>query len=169
MTGSSGAKLVVGVLGVFLVAVLLGVVALERVATNPETPIQVNLVNDEGPSDLAPVWAEEYASMRFCADATSPPEAILNGGETVGSVSATAATGYYVAADEHGLDYAYFDISSSGVLTVSTAGADVHAGMDGDRLYSFIVRATNEDMASDLHVAVFLDKTTPTNSGDGVC
>ena len=121
------------------------------------------------PAPVAPVWAEEYASLRFCADATER-ETILNGGETVGSVSATGATGYYLAADEHGLDYAYFDISSSGGLTVSTAGADDHTGMDGDRLYSFIVRATNdEDMASDLHVVVLLDKTNPTNNGDGVC
>ena len=123
--------------------------------------------------DEPPNFGAEYTTRRFCADAASDRADVLDGGETVGRVSATGASSYELVEDSHGLDHAFFVISSGsggGDITVSQAGADDHAGMDGDRLYSFIVRAEDSDgLTSDLHVSVLLDRTNLAINGDGIC
>ena len=66
------------------------------------------------------------------------------GGEAVATVAATGGTAplsYSLAPAGDSLDFVFFDINeSTGAVTVSAAGADDHAGLEVDRIYTFEVR-----------------------------
>lgn len=118
----------------------------------------------------APAFTSRYKALRFCPDAVAPRSALLDGGETVGSVNVGGAVAYELLEDEHGLDNAFFAVASTGAVTTSLAGADDYAGIDGERLYSFVVQATNVGgLTSDQYVVVQLDKGYLADAGDGVC
>ena len=77
---------------------------------------------------------------------------------------------YYLAPDGDSRDYAFFEIATAGGITVSDAGADDHTGIDGTRLYTFLVSYTdNRGLTGEALVAVQLDHTNLAANGDGVC
>ena len=125
--------------------------------------------------DPGPVRFDEgdYVNRRVCADAGSPRQDIFSGGETVGApIAAAHANGdpltgpsYSLAPHGGALDHAYFDISSTGQLSVNIAGADDHAGLDGERLYSFLVQVQVEDAGGETAVAVATVLVDKTNLG----
>ena len=94
----------------------------------------------------SPVFSPAYETLRFCPDADSPRDAILTGDEAVGTVTATGSgtISYFLAPDGDSRDFAFFEIDSAGAITVSDAGGDDHTGIDGSRLYTFVVRATDD-------------------------
>ena len=120
-----------------------------------------------------------YVSRRVCADAASPRADILSGGETVGApIGAVRLDGdpvdgpvYQLAPygeDSH--DHAYFDVDGSGQVSVSVSGADDNSGMDGERLYSFLVRVKDaEGAAAETLATVLVDLVNLDTNGNGVC
>lgn len=120
-----------------------------------------------------PVFDPAYTSLRFCPDSATPPAMQLSGGETVGTVTATGTgtLAYALAPDGESRDFAFFEIDSgTGGISVSDAGADDHTGIDGTRLYTFVVNATDDaGRAGEALVAVQVDLSNPTTAGDGVC
>ena len=124
------------------------------------------------PTPTTPGFSPRYRTARFCADADAPRANLLTSGETVGTVTASSGSvTYSLAPDGDSRDYAFFDISSStGAITVSDAGADDHTGIDGTRLYTFLVRAADSDgRTADALVVVQLDLTNLATNDDGVC
>ena len=115
----------------------------------------------------------DFQVLRFCPDAVTPRGTILNSRETVGTVTATGSgtIAYSLVAGGDSLDYAFFDIDSgTGAVTVSDAGADDHTGIDGTRLYSFAVQATDDsELVSSATVVAQLDLSNVSSGGDGVC
>ena len=120
-----------------------------------------------------PVFSPAYETLRFCPDAASPPESILTGDEAVGTVTATGTgtISYSLAPDGDGRDFAYFAIDdSTGEITVSAAGADDHTGLDGIRLYTLVVRATDDaGRMGEALLAIQVDLSNTSTSGDGTC
>ena len=134
----------------------------EPTATPVPTPLP-------GPPSFSPA----YRTLRFCPDAKTPRSAILTGSEAVGTTAATG-TGtitYAMAPDGDSRDFAFFTIdSSTGAITVSDAGADDHTGIDGTRLYTFVVLATDDaGRTGEALVAVQLDLSTDSPNDDGLC
>ena len=130
---------------------------------------------DVGPVPTAtpsPPSFDAYQTKRFCPDLATPREQLLDGGESVGSARATG-TGtitYSLAPDGDSRDFAFFNVSSSGALTVSATGADDHTGIDGARLYTFKVVATDAGgRRSESVIVVQLDLGNMSPSGDGRC
>ena len=125
------------------------------------------------PAVLPPDFVNEYASLRFCADAAKPRRAILSGGELVGSVTATgkAPLAYSLGSvPGRRSDYAFFKIDPAGAVIVSDLGADDTTGMDGSRLYSLSVRATDANgLTGEAAVAVQLSLAPISRRGDGRC
>ena len=119
-----------------------------------------------------PTFSPAYQTLRFCPDSATPPAMQLSGDETVGTVTATG-TGtitYSLAPDGESRDFAFFEIDSAGAITVSAAGADDHTGIDGSRLYTFVVRATDDaGRVGEALVAVQVDLSNISTNGDGVC
>ena len=119
-----------------------------------------------------PVFSPAYETLRFCPDAATPPDMQLDGGETVGTITATG-TGtitYSLAPDGESRDFAFFEIDSAGAITVSDAGADDHTGINGSRLYTFLVRAIDSaGRVGEALVAVQVDLSNLAAAGDGVC
>lgn len=130
---------------------------------------------DVGPAPTAtpsPPSFAAYQTKRFCPDVVTPRDELLNGGESVGSARATG-TGtitYSLAANGDSNDFAFFNVSSSGAVTVSAAGADDHTGIDGARLYTFKVVATDAaGRRSESVVAAQLDLSQVAPNNNGVC
>ena len=121
----------------------------------------------------APSFATAYQTLRFCPDSATPPSMQLDGGETAGTVSATGTGSitFSLAPDGDSRDFAFFAIDgSTGAITVSDAGADDHTGIDGGRLYTIVVRATDDaGRVGEALVAVQVDLTTLSPLGDGAC
>ena len=122
----------------------------------------------------APVFSEAYQTLRFCPDATDLERSgLLTGAEAVGTVTATG-TGtitYSLAPDGESHDFAYFAIDdSTGAVTVSAAGGDDHTGIDGTRLYTVVIRATDDaGRVGEALVAVQLDLSALSPGDDGAC
>ena len=131
---------------------------------------------DVGPAPTAtpsPPSFAAYQTKRFCPDSATPRNQLLDGGESVGRVSATG-TGtitHSLAANGDSIDFAFFNvISRSGAITVSATGADDHTGIDGTRLYTFKVVATDAGgRRSESVVAAQLDLSQDAPNDDGVC
>ena len=118
-----------------------------------------------------PSFGAAYVSRRFCADDTyldtessaANRAKYLSGDERVGAaVTASGGTGtlsYSLGSNGPTLDYLFFDVASStGQLTVNSAGADGHSGIDGTRLYPVVLTATDTAGASDsITIAAHLD------------
>ena len=119
-----------------------------------------------------PAFSTAYETLRFCPDAETPRADILTGAEAVGTVTAagTGTLAYSLAPDGESRDFAFFEVSSAGSITVSDSGADNHTGIDGSRLYTFVVRATDDGgRVGEALVAVQVDLANPSTSRDGVC
>ena len=119
-----------------------------------------------------PVFDPPYRTLRFCPGDTTDRASYLTGDEAVGMASATG-TGtitHSLAPDGASRDYAFFAISSAGAVTVSDAGADDHTGIDGTRLYTFAVLATDDaGRRGEALVVVQLDLATLSPNEDGAC
>ena len=119
-----------------------------------------------------PAFSPAYETLRFCPDAASPRADVLTGDEAVGTVTATGSgtITYSLAPDGDSRDFAFFDISSNGDITVSDAGADDHTGIDGARLYTFVVRAVDDaGRMGEALVAVQLDLANLSSGANGSC
>ena len=135
--------------------------------------------NASGPQFDAP-----YTTRRICVDhihdgiatSTLNRAAYLSGGELVGApVAATDPDGdglaSYLGLEDDGQDFMFFDYAtSSGQLFVSAAGADDRLGLDADQVYPVIVTAADGRGKWDaITVGVWIDSSTPSPSGDGLC
>ena len=118
-----------------------------------------------------PAFVSSYQTLRFCPDADAPRGAILTGAEAVGTVTAAGNNiTYSLAPDGDSRDFAFFNVSSSGALTVSATGADDHTGIDGARLYTFKVVATDGGgRRSESVIVVQLDLSQVAPNNNGVC
>ena len=97
-----------------------------------------------------PVFDPAYETLRFCPDDTASTAALLTGNEKVGDVivAGTNIT-YALTPDGDSRDYAFFRLMAFGSLYVSDAGADDHTGIDGTRLYTFVVRLPTKPAGSE--------------------
>ena len=158
-----------------------GVLRLAPERTSPSRFLQPTVVrgNSSGPEFDAP-----YTTRRICVDrihdgiATSTVNraGYLDGGELVGApVTATDPDGddlsSYLGLEDDGSNFMFFDyVTSSGQLFVSSAGADDRLGLDADQVYSIVVTAADGRGKWDaVTVGIWLDSSTPSPSGDGVC
>ena len=87
------------------------------------------------------------------------------------TATGTGTISYSLAPDGDGRDFAYFAIDdSTGEITVSAAGADDHTGLDGIRLYTLVVRATDDaGRMGEALLAIQVDLSNTSTSGDGTC
>ncbi len=122
---------------------------------------------------VPPDFGADYAALRFCADAATPRGSVLSGGEEVGTLTGSGGPGlvYSLGGAGDDRDYAFFEIdASTGSITVSDLGADDTTGMDGTRLYSFSVQATDDGgLTGEATVAAQLNLTSISTGGDGSC
>ena len=119
--------------------------------------------------------------LRVCPDtATTTPEMLLSGGELAGPAIAASALQLadFAAAEledvaEDGANRFYFDVVRTEVsirLSVNALGASDTAGLAAERAYP--VRLVAEDSAGGrmaAELAVWLDASTASANGDGVC
>ena len=116
-----------------------------------------------------PTFSPPNLTRRVCVDAGSPRADIFDGGEDVGAaVSATPTSGLTYTLS--GQDYAFFDVDdSTGHLTISDIGAGDTLGIDGLRLYSVQVTATDASGRTDTATVAVLADLDEISTGDGSC
>ena len=107
----------------------------------------------------APVFPEEYIVARVAVVDAVSRDLYFAGGESVTTVAATGGTApvtYSMAPTADALDFVFFDVNgSTGAVTVSDSGADDHAGLELERIYTFLVRATDANgLAANAYVAI---------------
>ena len=160
-----------------LVAVVVAVVLQAYFATNPDRPIQLAFTTATPVPSLnePPAFNTAYTSRRICADAATNRGAYLDGNETVGSVVIATdpesdPVSYALGLDDPGYHYLWFEVDSSGQLSVSPAGAADLSGLDASQIYPIVVTAEdgNGGQAA-LVVGVWLDLATTAALGDGIC
>lgn len=102
------------------------------------------------PGPSAPLIGQ-YVSRRVCAVATTSRAGYFDGDETVGASFTATVDGTalpststtYALLSDGSADYAFFDVSDSGQLSVSDLGADDDSGLDASRLYGFVLQVTD--------------------------
>ena len=106
-----------------------------------------------------PVFPEDYIAARLSVVDAVSRDLYFVGGEPVATVLATGGTApltYSLAPAANSLDFVFFALDgSTGAVTVSDGGADDHAGLELDHIYTFRVGATDANgLAADAYVAV---------------
>ena len=100
-----------------------------------------------------PAFAGGHAVHRVAVADAASRSLYFDGGEAVATVTATGGTAplsYSLAPAGDSLDFVFFDINgSTGAVTVSTGGADDHAGLELDRTYTFEVHVEDANGLSD--------------------
>ena len=77
---------------------------------------------------------------------------------------------YALGLDDPAYHYLWFEVDSSGQLSVSPAGAADLSGLDASLIYPVVVTAEDGNGGQDnLVVGVWLDLTATAALGDGIC
>ena len=91
-----------------------------------------------------PAFASGYVAASVAVVDAASRDLYFAGDESVATVAATGGTAplaYGLAPWADSLDFVFFDVNgSTGAVTVSDAGADDHAGLEVDQIYTFEVR-----------------------------
>ena len=91
-----------------------------------------------------PAFPSGYVVARVAVVDVASRDLYFAGGESVATVTASGGTApftYGLAPAAGSLDFVFFDVDQgTGAVTVSAAGADDHAGLEVDKIYTFEVR-----------------------------
>ena len=129
-------------------------------------------------ANASPVFDDgTYTTRRVCVDSSATRAGYLSGNESVGAavdaddteLGATEPT-YALGVDDPHQDYLFFEVDSSGQLSVNQAGANDTSGLDDDRVYPVVITASDGDGGTArIVVAVQVDTATESPNDDGLC
>ena len=108
---------------------------------------------------VPPAFASGHIVQRVAVADAASRDVYFAGGEAVATVAATGGAAplrYSLAPAGDSLDFVLFDIDgSTGAVTVSAGGADDHAGLVLDRIYTFEVHVEDANgLSAETNVAV---------------
>ena len=96
------------------------------------------------PTPAPPGFPSGHVVARVAVVDVASRDLYFAGGESVATVAATGGTSpvtYSLAPGDGSLAFVFFDVDQgTGAVTVSAAGADDHAGLEVDQIYTFEVR-----------------------------